>query len=162
MKKNNKLNKGFTLVETLVALSIFTVSLLGIMSILASSIFKHDLCKQKITASYLAQEGVEYVRNMRDTNVLYDTTPPNPHRHGWDSFKTEVSTCDSEANACKFDISIPPGPSLTFSRCVDVGVDCQLTGSYVGFTRKIWVDESFSADEVKFILPYLGRRVGRL
>jgi len=66
-----KNNKGFTLVETLVAISIFTVSILGMMSILASGIADTNYAKQKITAEYLAQEGIEYVRNMRDTEVLY-------------------------------------------------------------------------------------------
>jgi type II secretory pathway pseudopilin PulG len=66
-----KKNKGFTLVETLVAISIFTVSILGLISILASGVSDISYAKQKIVASYLAQEGIEYVRNMRDTAVLY-------------------------------------------------------------------------------------------
>ncbi|MCX6752231.1 MAG: type II secretion system protein [Candidatus Nomurabacteria bacterium] len=70
-KKVNKTNKGFTLVEMLVAISIFTVSLLGIMSVLASGVANTTYAKQKMVATYLAQEGIEYVRNMRDTEVLY-------------------------------------------------------------------------------------------
>jgi Tfp pilus assembly protein PilV len=67
-------NKGFTLVETLVAVSIFTMSLLGIMSVLASSIADTTYAKQKMTATYLAQEGIEYMRNMRDTNMFFTST----------------------------------------------------------------------------------------
>ena len=74
-------NKAFTLLETLVAISIFTVSILGIMSVLASGISNANYAKQKMTASYLAQEGIEYIRNMRDTNVLYSVNG------GWNGFR---------------------------------------------------------------------------
>ncbi len=63
-------NKAFTLVETLVAISIFTMSILGLISILASGISNTGYAKNKMTASYLAQEGIEYVRNIRDTDVI--------------------------------------------------------------------------------------------
>lgn len=104
MKKNNKLNSaftrtpkfgvtpkggGFTLVETLVAISIFTMSILGLMSILASNISNTTYVKQKIAAEYLAQEGIEYVRNLRDTAVLYDSTSG---QNGWDAFKPTLPT----------------------------------------------------------------------
>lgn len=64
-------NTGFTLVETLVAISIFTMSILALFSVLAQGISNTGYAKKKMVASYLAQEGVEYVRNMRDNAVLY-------------------------------------------------------------------------------------------
>lgn len=91
--REKKINGGFTLVETLVALSIFSVSLLGIMSVLASSISDTRYAKQKIVAQYLAQEGIEYIRNMRDTYVLYTTAipPSSSSQTGWDAFNTNLS-----------------------------------------------------------------------
>lgn len=87
-KKNknlNKGNKGFTLVETLVAISIFTMSILGLLIVLSNGISDIGYAKKKLAASYLAQEGIEYVRNERDNAVLYNATSPQA---GWDSFKT--------------------------------------------------------------------------
>ena len=60
-------NKAFTLIETLVAISIFTMSILGLLSVLASGISNTNYAKQKVAATYLAQEGIEYVRNLRDS-----------------------------------------------------------------------------------------------
>ncbi len=74
LKKINKLNDGFTLVETLIAISIFSVSIVALMSILGSGISNTNYAKTKITAEYLAQGGIEYVRNMRDNYVLFANT----------------------------------------------------------------------------------------
>jgi len=62
---------GFTLVETLVAISIFTVSILGLVAVISDGVVSTRYAKQKIAASYLAQEGIEYVRNIRDREILY-------------------------------------------------------------------------------------------
>jgi prepilin-type N-terminal cleavage/methylation domain-containing protein len=94
MKKNIlQKNRGFTLVETLVAISIFSLSVLGIMSVLSQGIKDTNYSKRKITATYLAQEGVEYVRNMRDTYVLFDATDPQA---GWnDGFLNKFQNCQA-------------------------------------------------------------------
>lgn len=82
-KKIKKLNDGFTLVETLVAISIFSMSIIVLMSVLGGGISDISYAKKKMTAGYLAQEGIEYVRNMRDNYVLYTATTP----YNWDEFK---------------------------------------------------------------------------
>jgi prepilin-type N-terminal cleavage/methylation domain-containing protein len=81
----NKKKSGFTLVETLVGLSIFTVALIAFTGVLASGIANTNYVKQKIVAGYLAQEGVEYARNLRDNAILYNASGPQA---GWDAFKT--------------------------------------------------------------------------
>ena len=85
--QKNKRSRAFTLVETLVAISIFTVSLLGLMSILAQGIADTNYAKRKIIASYLAQEGIEYIRNFRDTYVLY--YDPASTNNGWIEFNKQ-------------------------------------------------------------------------
>ncbi len=98
-KKRNK-NQGFTLVETLVAISIFTTSILVMMSILAKGISNTESAKRKVTATYLAQEGVEYMRNMRDTFVLYFGNSQT----GWNNFHGKLigASCFN-AGGCYFD-----------------------------------------------------------
>ncbi len=93
-------NKGFTLVEALVAVAIFTVSVLALMVVLSDSVANTAYAKKKIIATYLAQEGIEYMRNLRDTYVLYQSSTSD----GWNDFKVKVSPCDTELLAvCYFD-----------------------------------------------------------
>lgn len=143
-KKINKSSKGFTLVETLVAISIFTVSLLGIMSVLASSIANTNYAKRKMVASYLAQEGIEYIRNMRDTKVLYGSGDSIGR---WNQFKSDFSSCSSKNDACGFKKPLP----FDVSVCSSLS-DCKLyinNGGYdtvpsvydSGFIRKIWMED---------------------
>ena len=91
-------NSGFTLVETLIAVSIFTVSILGLLVTLSGGLADTGYAKKKIAAAYLAQEGVEFVRNMRDTYMIYAADPQN----GWDAFKTHVDLCRA-AEGCYID-----------------------------------------------------------
>lgn len=71
IKKRKRETHGFTLVETLVALFIFSISILTVMSALSRGISSTIYAKDKIVAEYLSQEGIEYFRNIRDTTILY-------------------------------------------------------------------------------------------
>ncbi len=68
MKSRHK--KGFTLLETLVALSILTSAVVGPLTLAFYSIRSAGLSQNQFTAFYLAQEALEYVKNQRDNNVL--------------------------------------------------------------------------------------------
>ncbi len=73
--KNNKnarenLVRGFTLVETLVAVSILSVSILAGFTAVQGSLKNSSLSKDQVTAFFLAQEAIEFVKNIRDENAL--------------------------------------------------------------------------------------------
>lgn len=69
-KTNIKNNKGFTLVETLVAISILSLSILATFTAVQSGLAKSSYAKDQITAFFLVQESMEYIRNIRDENAL--------------------------------------------------------------------------------------------
>jgi prepilin-type N-terminal cleavage/methylation domain-containing protein len=74
MSKKNSINSGFTLLETAIAIAILTTSMLMIYTAIARVIrYSYDNQNQLI-ASYLAQEGIEVVRNIRDTNWIEGAT----------------------------------------------------------------------------------------
>lgn len=57
---------GFTLVETLVAITILLVSLAGPLTIATKGLSASVFARDQVTAFYLAQEAIEFVRNRRD------------------------------------------------------------------------------------------------
>ena len=64
-----KNNIGFTLIESVVAVSVLVTALVGPMQIAARSIAVQRSAKNTLIASNLAQEGLELVRWYRDNNV---------------------------------------------------------------------------------------------
>jgi hypothetical protein len=64
---------GQTLIETIVGLGLLTTGIIGGMSLAVYALGASDYSLKQIVATNLAREGVEVVRNMRDTNWLQDT-----------------------------------------------------------------------------------------
>lgn len=67
-------NQGFTLIETLVAVTILLLAIVGATTAIQTGITSFIYSKEQIVAFYLAQEGFEQIRNIRDENGLN-------HRH---------------------------------------------------------------------------------
>lgn len=65
--------KGFTLIETLVAIAILGMVIVGPLTLAIKSIGSAAISQNQITASYLAQEAIEYIKNHRDNNFLQGT-----------------------------------------------------------------------------------------
>ncbi len=71
MKTNNKkFNKGFTIIETLVAVFILSIAITAFMTLTSQSILTARYARNEITANYLAQEAADYIRNQRDTKAF--------------------------------------------------------------------------------------------
>ena len=62
--------RGFTLIETLVAISLLMVAIVAPMSLTARSLATAYYARDQITAFHLAQEAIETIRHVRDGNIL--------------------------------------------------------------------------------------------
>ncbi len=99
--------QGFTIVETLVALSIFSVAVIALISVTISGSSGATYVKNKLTASYLAQEGVEMVRNLRDTASFIDS------QNTWDLFFGTPTGVGVATSGVIGDCVIPAGVTMT-------------------------------------------------
>jgi prepilin-type N-terminal cleavage/methylation domain-containing protein len=67
MRRNKE---GFTLIETLVAISLLTISIIAPISLTAQSLQSAYYARDQITAFYMAQEAIEALRSVRDGQIL--------------------------------------------------------------------------------------------
>ena len=63
-------NRGFTIIETLIGLVVLLLSIGAPLVIAEKGLASAGAARQEITAFYLAQEAIEYLRNVRDTDAL--------------------------------------------------------------------------------------------
>ena len=63
---------GFTLIETLVAIIVLVAAIVGPLTLTARSLFSAFVARDQLTASFLAQDAMEFIRYRRDTNILND------------------------------------------------------------------------------------------
>ena len=74
---------GFTIVEALVAIFILTVSVSSMLGVTASAATSARFANNQLTANYLLQEGIDYIRNSRDTIAFQNR---EDLLYGWDVF----------------------------------------------------------------------------
>ncbi len=98
--------QGFTLIETLVAISILMIAVVIPLSIVANALQSSYYARDQITAAYLAQDALEYVRSLRDSDVVAINNNHAPIQSWYSSLDPsctngtgcDVGTIDAGAN----------------------------------------------------------------
>ena len=72
--------RGFTLVETLVAITVVVTAMVGPLYAVQQAMNASRSARDQLVASSLAQDGVEFVRGIRDNNYLYVLNNPSSTR----------------------------------------------------------------------------------
>jgi prepilin-type N-terminal cleavage/methylation domain-containing protein len=146
---NNQMNnafkkeKGFTLLEMLISIMIITIAVLPIYQ----AVFKYTRTTQfereSFVASYLCQEGIEFIKNIRDTNWIQGVA--------WD---TGLSMClGSGCEGGPYGLRAWTGNKLVIDEATTASgfyrqIDAPLSGDIVtSFTRKIQITQP-TADEI--------------
>jgi prepilin-type N-terminal cleavage/methylation domain-containing protein len=67
-KKNQNHKTGFTIIEIITVIMIIAVGMTGVLSLIVQNVRNQSINKNTFIAYQLAQEGVELIREVRDTN----------------------------------------------------------------------------------------------
>jgi prepilin-type N-terminal cleavage/methylation domain-containing protein len=107
--------KGFTLVETMVAIALLSLALIGPYVAVQNAVQSSYIARDQLVASQLAQEGIEYIRFIRDNNYLSGRAANGSY--GWMHFPYSCAGA-SPQNYCTVDAT--QGDFHTQSSAVDV------------------------------------------
>jgi len=133
-------NKGFTLIEIIVVILVITVGVLATYIVVQEIISYTHQVSSRLTAAYLAKEGIEIVRNIRDTNWLQGES--------WSNGLADVGPNDWEADyndADLIDCSFPcdPNNSDNSPRFLKINGEFYnyISGSDTKFKRRIRISD---------------------
>lgn len=141
MQAKRTKSDGFTLIETLVAITILLVAVVGPMTIAARGLQTAFFAREQVIAFSLGQEAIEFVRAERDENALQGSS--------W--LSGIPGSCDrSNSSGCGIDVrtgsfrSCSSGCQLQYdsgSLSGNRGFYTYVTGELTPFTRRMWVEE---------------------
>ncbi len=103
-----KAASGFTIIETLVAIAILLLSITAPLTIAEKGLAAADAARREITAFYLAQEAIEYVRNVRDGSAIAGLGGGSNWLHGLDECL--------QVEGCGIDTTAPSGQQIVGCR----------------------------------------------
>ena len=138
MKKQRSSQKGFSLVEALVAIAVLLITLVGPMTIAAQGIKSSQFALEQNTSFFLAQEGIEAIFSIRNDYALQDVddgldTAGGDPDTSWNWIGVlNAGPCSISANgdSCSFGTdfrNFDPGGNLTSSECTsNTDPDCRL------------------------------------
>ncbi len=123
-------NRAFTLIETMIAVAILTLAVSGPLYTANRAIVSAQTARDQLTASYLAQEGIEYVRQMRDNEFLaaYHAGGATVSSTAWGNFITgsdSAAITQCRASTCTLDPSRLMGTGSGFALETCSGTSCK-------------------------------------
>lgn len=104
MNKNTKYNKGFTLIEAIIAIFIMTLAMGSLLTLAANGYYSVRYARNQIVADNLVQEAVEKIRNVRDTEFYLTIGTPADRETKWQNMANNIFTGCFATAGCIVDI----------------------------------------------------------
>jgi Tfp pilus assembly protein PilV len=139
--------EGFTIIELVISIFVLSFAVVGIFSAFSIMAILTADSANRLTATYLTQEGMEIVRNIRDTNWLnmdYFCAQNNcssANEFSWVDGLTSTGACSS--TGCEADYTSPRllGKSGDYLNTDVNGFYSYATGTQTKFKRKITITQ---------------------
>lgn len=127
---------GFSLVETLVAITLLLLVIVGPMTIVSSSARSTSFSSEQVTAFFLAQEGAELVQKARD-----DLQLQNYGQTGWNTFTNTSGTYSAcyTTSGCGLTIRTDSTGTLNTPVSCSTLANCNLSLQTTGTARSRFV-----------------------
>lgn len=160
-----KYKRGFTLVETLGAVLLLSIALVGPMVIAQKGLQTAMIAKDQNAAFNLAQDAVEFIRFARDTNCLSAGTSNCPAASWLGGSGVNLTPCVSAdgSQACYFDsLGISPTAPLQcpLNSCTAISYDStnnyfnySVTATPTIFTRTVQIKTPASCSTTSNTVP---------
>lgn len=158
------MQKAFTLIEIMVAISVMTIGVVGVYALVPRVISTTSMNIDRFLASQLAREGIELVRNIRDTNWLQaaDLSKSSPWDDGLPSGEWEADYS-----------TLTFANTADFEKCTDGGHNCDTcdgdflkiengfynyaSGTKTPFKRKITISPQGDGLNIKVQITWAGK-----
>lgn len=131
-------NRGFTIIELLVAVGVVSMVMVAVTSGVATSLKNSRFSKEKSISVRLAQEGVEWMRENRDKN-------------GWNSLTAQLTSAGATDASPKVYCLPSAGVEMTVLTTAGAGA-CTTGENVVGadqFMRTLTLSYNSTAEEVR-------------
>ena len=131
--------RGFTLIETLVAIVVMVTAITATFAVVASALEGSASARDSVTSYFLAQGAFELIKNRRDTNGI-----------SGENWLTEIQKCTG--NGCVADLIESDSPttgSITFTSCSNANCDGRKRLYQSGSTN-VYGHDSTLGEETQF------------
>lgn len=139
MITSRKTQNGFTIIETLVAITILMIAIAGPLTIASQALHAAQDAKNQMIATNLAQETVEEIRNLKDNNVANSSL--------FDLFYG-YTTNTANANVGPWEVETDSDGSYAFASCAQIdNPNCNL---YLDPSQGYIYEQTFASSPTPF------------
>ncbi|MDI6717806.1 MAG: prepilin-type N-terminal cleavage/methylation domain-containing protein [Patescibacteria group bacterium] len=136
--------KGYLLVEMMLALSLLTIGFLGFLGLISRSTSMNRVVSDQFTANYLSSEGIEVIKNLIDSNII-QSRPWNERFGSERCFEVDYKTMNVSGLSS---IDCQGGSSNPIKFDSSTGVFSYTVGQNSAFYRTIHI-VPVNSDEIK-------------